>query len=520
VIPGIEYEYALDQWALPTIGLADMSAAARTFLADDSRVVLVVVPEKPGLKAPVEADIRAALDSASRVAVMPWSETATTRALMEKIPEPAAIVDRREIPQLGVTVIRFANGLEAWLKPTDFKNDEIFLNMYAPGGLSLASSADFVGASFAARYVTLSGFGGLKSLEIDRVLAGKRVGLSPFMSLSTHGISGSAAPIDLETALQLLHQAFVAPGSDAEAFALLRRQLDASVLNRGQDPRQVFGERLDQVNSCGHYTAQPLTPENIKTIDAARMLAFYRERFSNAADFTLFMVGSFNRDTAIPLLARYVGSLPSAGRKTSEVRDIKLCFPSKNEIVQVEKGREPRSQTIMSFFADVPADPIEQEKAIAATFVLETVLRDVLREDLGQTYTVGVGLSQSLPQRGDGTVQIQFEAAPDNIQGMIDRVLREIRTLQQNGPTVDLVNKAKESARRGYETALTENSYWTRRLQSIHMLGGNPLDVITRTDRIDAVTQPAVVETLRKYLPLNRYTVVTLMPERTAAAAR
>ena len=30
--------------------------------------------------------------------------------------------------------MRFANGVEAWLKPTDFKNDQILFTMYARGG--------------------------------------------------------------------------------------------------------------------------------------------------------------------------------------------------------------------------------------------------------------------------------------------------------------------------------------------------------------------------------------------------
>ena len=46
------------------------------------------------------------------------------------------------------------------------------------------------------------------------------------------------------------------------------------------------------------------------------------------------------------------------------------------------------------------------------------------------------------------------------------------------------------------------------------MLGGNPTDIITRPQRIDAVTPANVLETLKRYLPLNRYTVVTLVPEK------
>ena len=67
--------------------------------------------------------------------------------------------------------------------------------------------------------------------------------------------------------------------------------------------------------------------------------------------------------------------------------------------------------------------------------MLETALRDSLREDLGQTYTVSVGLSQSPPQRGDGYVEVSFGAAPENIQAMTDRVLEEVKRLQQEGPS-------------------------------------------------------------------------------------
>jgi zinc protease len=150
---------------------------------------------------------------------------------------------------------------------------------------------------------------------------------------------------------------------------------------------------------------------------------------------------------------------------------------------------------------------------IAATTVLETVLRDALREDLGQTYTVSVGLAQSPPQRGDGYVGVQFGAAPENITAMTERVLTEVRRMQTEGPPADLVAKAKEGARRDYETALKQNAYWMRRLQTVHLLGGNPADIITRAQRIEGVTPALVQDAFKKYFPLDRYTVITLQPE-------
>src|SRR5262245_28457081 len=511
--PGIEYEYRLVQQLLRNVSLEDVTALARARLAGDDRVVLAVTPQKEGVSVPTEGDLQTAIGEGDRVAVTPWSDGTTNRALVDKIPEPAQIGARRELADVGVTVVKFGNGVEAWLKPTDFKNDQVLFTMYAPGGASLASCDDFLQARFATQYVGLSGVNGIKALDLDKLLAGKIASASPFSQESTQGIQGSAAPAELETALQLLYEEFMAPGDDPEALALMKRQLDAALANRGRSPGQVFGEKIAEVNTSAHCMSKPMTPDQVATLDREKMLSFYKARFSNAADFTFFMVGAFKVDQALPLLARYVGSLPSTGAKTSQFKDLVSRFPTGIQKARVEKGREARSQTAISFAADPSFDPNDQERVIAATAVLETALRDSLREVLGQTYTVSVGLDQSPPQRGDGYIGVNFGAAPENIDAMIDRVLQEVKKLQTDGPSADLVAKAKEGAKRDYETALRQNAYWMRRLQTVHLLGLNPSDISTRVQRIDAVTPATVQDVFKKYFPMDRYTVVTLVPE-------
>ncbi len=514
--PGIEYEHKLVQQLLPGISVNEASALAKSLLADNSRVVLAVSPQKPNIRIPSDAELQAAITTGNAAPVSEWVDTTSARGIMEKVPAAGSLGSRRTIESLGVTIVTFANGVEAWLKPTDFKNDQILFSLNASGGTSLATPADYAEASMSAGYVGIAGVGGLKALDIQKVLAGKLASARPFMALSSHGISGSAAPAQLETALQLLYQTFTAPGDDPDAFALLKRQLDAMLANRGRSPGQVFGEKLSQINSSNHYTSQPLTTERLATLDRAKMMTFYRQRFANAADFTFFMVGAFKVDEAIPLLAQYIGSLPSAGSKSSEFRDVGIKFPATTEKAKVEAGREPRGQTVISFFADPPADPREQEKLIAATTVLETTLRDVLREELGQTYTVSVGLAQALPQRGGGHVEVRFGAAPENLESMTARVMKEIKRLQDEGPSSDLTDKAKENARRGYETALKTNDYWLGRLQSVHMLGRDPAEILTRNERIDAVTPKVLQDVFKQYFPSDRSTVVTLVPAATA----
>jgi len=512
--PGIEYEHKLVQALVPTITAAEVATAAKATFADTSRVILGVSPLKAGVSVPTDAQLTAAIASADAVAVTPWADTATSAVLLARAPDPGSVVGRREIPELGVTLVRLSNGVEAWLKPTDFKNDQVLFALTASGGSSLAAPEKYIEAQLATGQVELSGAGGHRAVDLPKLTAGKIASAQPFISLSSHGIQGSSTPANIETAFQLLNIKFTAPGDDPDAFALIKRQLEAAVVNRLSSPSAVWGDRLGQVLTMGHYTSRPLTVERIGTLDRAAMASFYQERFSNAADFSFFMVGAFTVDDVLPLLTRYVGSLPSAKTATSRFKDVGISFPPKIERARVEKGKEPKSQTVVSYFADPPIEENEQTRVEAVTEVLEIALRDILREELGETYSVSVGLSQATPQRGGGHIDISFSASPDNVDRMIGRVQQEVARLQTAGPTEDLTTRAKETARRAHETSVKQNGFWLGRLQSAKLLGRDPLLILSRLQRIDAVTPAVLHETFKKYFPADRYTVVTLVPEK------
>jgi zinc protease len=512
--PGIAYEQKLVQALVPEITAADVTNAAKTMFADTSRVILGVSPQKAGIKIPTEPELKTALTVADAVAVTAWNDAAGATALLEKTPDPGTVVDRRQITELGVTVVRFSNGVEAWLKPTDFKNDQVIFSLNASGGSSLAPPDKFVEAQLATGQVELSGAGGHRAIDLQKLTAGKIASASPFIALSSHGFQGSSTPANIETALQLLYIKFTAPGDDDEAFALIQRQLQAQVVNRLSSPSAVFSDKLSAVNTMGHYTAKPLTVDRISALDRAAMTSFYRQRFSNAADFTFFIVGTFKVDEVLPLIGRYVGSLPSTGKAVSTFKDVGIKFPLTVERARVDKGKEPKSQTVISFAADPPIEEHEQTRVAAATDVLEIALRDILREELGETYSVSVRLAQSPPQRGGGHIEISFTASPDNVDKMIARVQQEVARLQKEGPSQDLTTRAKETARREYETSVKQNPFWLGRLQSAKLLGRDPLLILSRLQRIDAVTPSILQDIFNKYFPADKYTVVTLVPEK------
>ena len=111
-----------------------------------------------------------------------------------------------------------------------------------------------------------------------------------------------------------------------------------------------YGERLAQVNTSSHYTSKPLTADRVAELSKDKMIAFYKDRFANAADFTFFMTGTFKVDEALPLIARYVGSLPSSGARSSDFKDLGVKFPAANERAKVEALR-PRCVAVLGLLA-------------------------------------------------------------------------------------------------------------------------------------------------------------------------
>ena len=511
--PGIAMEVELARKYLSTFTAAELAMLAREMLTDTNRVVIASAPEKPGLAAVTEPMLRDALTAGNAATVTPWRDEMAGRALLAKAPMPGTVTATREISEIGVTVLTFSNGVEVWLKPTDFRNDQIIFTSYSRGGLSLASAADYNNASLSTSLVSLGGFGGFSPTDLGKLLAGKIANASPSLSSATQGIGGSSTPKDLETALQLVYLEFTAPNQDPSAFALLKQRLEANLANQAQSPGAVFAERVRRVNTMDHFTARTLKLDEVPGLDAGKMLEFYKQRFANAADFTFFFVGAFKVGEIAPLLATYLGSLPSSGTRSANFGDMRLQFPTSVVREKVTKGQEPRSQTVMAFFADTGLDELETHRAQAATSVLEMRLRDILREKLGGTYSVNVGYSNTAPLPGYGTTSVQFGSAPENVESLTAAVMTEIERLQKEGPSAADVQAVKEQEKNSLQDSLLQNGYWLNSLQTVHLLGRDARRIPLRIERAESLSQQNIHDALKKYFPLQRHTIVTLVPE-------
>jgi zinc protease len=380
------------------------------------------------------------------------------------------------------------------------------------GGASTSPQSEYMETLLSASLVSLGGVGGLKPPELQKILAGRMASAGGFIDLSTEGIRGGARPQDLEVALQLMYLTFTAPNQNAETLALLKRQLSALVANRQQNPQAVFGDRVRALNTGNSYFVQPFTTAVVEQLRLDVMSRAYTSRFANAADFSFFLVGAFDPATVETLVTKYIASLPSTGRRASKDKPLDFVFPSKVETVKVEQGKEPKSDTIITFFSDTGGNLDEETLADGAAALLQMRLRDILREQLGGTYSVSTSYSNTLPSPGYATSAISFGSAPENAASLTAEVLKEISRLATEGPTEEDAQKVREQEKREFEEASKQNGYWLAGLQSLVTTGRDPAIMATRGARIDSLTPARLKEAFVKYYPMNRHTVATLLP--------
>src|SRR5690606_6153751 len=164
-IPGIEWEYTAAQELLPGVTLDEVNALAREWLAAEDRVVFVAGPEKQDVALLTEERLRAVLARVEAAEIPPYEDTVVDAPLLAELPTGSPVVEEIEHVAAGLTEWRLANGVRVLLKETDFRDDEIVMRAYSPGGLSLASDADYLSASFAVDIVLTGGVANFSETE-------------------------------------------------------------------------------------------------------------------------------------------------------------------------------------------------------------------------------------------------------------------------------------------------------------------------------------------------------------------
>ncbi len=510
-MPGIEVELELAKKFLPGITIEEVNDYIKKMVRDDNTVIAVSAPERPDVVLPKESDLLASFNNMKNQKLEPYVDNAITTPLLDKELTPTAIVKEAKIAELDVTELTLANGVKVVLKPTNFKNDEIQFTSFSPGGTSQYNKEDFQSARAASSIISLSGIGAFDKTQLDKYLAGKVVTVSPGIGELTEAVNGSSSVKDAETMFQLIYLSFTKPRLDMQAFNTYIEKMKNQIKDASNNPEAIFNDSVTAVTNTYNFRRMPVTEKDVDNIDMMKAYEIYKDRFADASDFTFFFVGNFEVEKFKPLIAKYLGNLPTV-KRVEKLKDIGVTFPKGNIVKKVNKGIEKKSSVMMIMNGSYEFTPYNNFLFRALMSILDIRLREDLREDKGGVYGVGAWEETEKFPKGRYAVNVAFGCNPDRVEELTGQVVKQIDTMKTKLPEDKYMVKVKELLTRAYEVNLKENDYWLRKLQYAYFNNTDPKAMLELKKWIDELKPEDIKKAANKYLNTKNLLKCVLYP--------
>ncbi|MDR0896214.1 MAG: insulinase family protein [Prevotellaceae bacterium] len=508
-IPGIEWEYTTMNQIVPAIPLEMINQQVLpSLMPDTNQVVIIAAPDKEGAKYPTKEEVIALLKGMKDLDVKPYIDKVSDEPLLKTPPTGGKIVKEETNQVFGTTKLTLSNGITVYLKPTDYKADEIRMRGTSWGGTSLFPDKDALDMNYVNAVNSIGGIGNFSAIELPKILAGKKASVSTSIGELDENINGTCSPKDFETMMQLTYLNFTAPRKDEEAFVSYKNRRRADLEAAKANPLSTINDSLRMAIYGKHPRIVYEQPEMLDQINYDHLIEMYKDRFKDASDFTFYFVGNIDVEKVKPLIAQYIGGLPAIHRKETwrdnHVEMRKGIY--KNEYAKEQQT--PMATVVMVYHGKMPFTPKNNLLLSYTTQILRMIYTEEIREKEGGTYGVDCNGNLSKYPREQAILQIVYQTDPakkDLLNGKVTDLLKKFAT---EGPNADQMNKVKEYLLKVYADNQKENSFWMNRIVNFFYFG---LDLNKDyTEMIDSITAKEVQQFAAEILKQNNEVEVSM----------
>lgn len=460
---------------------------------------------------PDEAQIREVWNSRETMSVEEYEETELPESLIDDVPQTGEIVNISKNEEVGLTTMKLSNGATVMYKKTNFKADQVLFRAFSKGGMSLVSDNDFHSSRFGMGVIGSCGVGQFSESDLEKMLSGKRVSLSPYISSISEGMRGSVSPDDMEELFQLCHLFFTQPRQDREAWdTYLKRQMSMTK-NLESSPRNYYQVKWNEFTSAQHPRNWKMPKEaDWASMDYNVIHRITKERFAAAGDFTFVFVGNVDEERLNEYVKKYLCPLP--GGEKENFKDLGMRPKKGSHKLEIKKGSEPQSMVTIQFTGETKYSEEEEYYLKSLAEVLKIKLTETLREEMSGVYGTSAYASMNDDPYGSYSFTITFPCGPENVAALKERALLELDKLVKNGPSLKDLNKVKEAQLRDYKVNLESNRYWMNHFTNTAFDNGDMNSILHKEDKIKALNPENLKAVGKKYLT-GDYLEGVLMPE-------
>ena len=469
-----ETELQLAQALCASINAAVLNQIAAQVVTDENMVILYNGPEKEGLANPTEQQLLDVLAAVKNADIQANVEESVNEPLISGELKGSKTKKAKQTIY-GATEWTLKNGVKVVVLPTQYEKDQVIFNIQKDGGMTLVATEDK--PSFEdniwALFLNNSGISKFSGTQVPKMLAGKNLSVTPYISNATHGVQGSSTPKDLETALQLVYLYFADPRFDEAEYETGIQQIKAILPNVANNPDFIFQNELNKILYNNNPRVVELNEETLAKAKLATIERVYRELFKDAAGAVVTIVGNVDLETLKPMVEKYAGSLPKGkkGTKVNEANMIQMVKGVSDDNTLRLPLQTPKQTVLQVFSAYMPVTTKDMVTLKVANYVLDMIYTKTIREKEGGTYGVGTSLSASRAPYDRVTFMVQFDTNPEQAPKLSGLTVKYLNELAQNGPTAEEFAMAMENIQKNLPESRITNSYWQSALSLNHEYG-------------------------------------------------
>lgn len=457
--------------------------------------------------------IRAAWDAGMEVALEARTDEALDAFAYDDFGAPGTITSDVIEPVLGIRTIAFANGVKLNLKKTDLQEDRVSVELNVDGGQLLDTRENPL-ATAMTDSLLVGGLGAHSLDELQSILAGRQVGLNISADDETFRFSATTRPFDLDMQIKLFAATIVDPGYRPQGEEQYRRSIQNWFARYRATPGSALSNAQSAIVADNDPRFSLQDEQDYLALTFARLRDAIGDRFANGA-IELALVGDFDEDEVIALVARTFGALPAREddfRAYDDNRDRSFTADRSPRVVRHE-GEANQAMIRMIWPTRDGEDLHESLKLELLERLTDLRLIDSLREELGQTYSPSARANQSRTYPGYGTFTITAEVDSAQVEPARAAMIAAIEDLRSTPAQEDELLRARAPQLEAYDNLLKTNGGWMRLVDRAQ----SQPDRITRyaqgREVLEVLTPQEIQAVARQYLDPAERLEITALPK-------
>lgn len=428
--------------------------------------------------------------------------------------KPGTIVQEKKIEDLGATQLMLSNNVRVNYKQTDFQKNSISLSAnFGSGQLTQPEGTSGLDR-FASAIFEGGGLGQHSADDLQRILAGKNVGVGFGVGEGSFTLAGRTTPEDLELQLQLMCAYLTDPGFRPEGERMFKMALP---MLYSQIEHSMQGAMIKMANHLYGGDFRFNFPAQEKALSySSEMVKKWLGPALTESPLELTLVGDLDPKVALPLIQKTFGALPE--RKTAKpdfAERRKINFPKRPGGMKLTfDSKIPNAAAMVVWKIPATGKDVKTTRRFnILASILSDRMREEIREKLGGSYSPRAGASPS-QELDMGILQAMAQVKPEETKKYGDLMIALADKMSTDGVTKDELERSLKPIQSGLKESLRDNGYWLSTVLGTSQEQPYKLDWARARDAdYGNVTVEELNALAKKYLKKDNALLYEIVPE-------